>query len=117
MTTLFEGVSIPNGICFSPDGAVGYWVDTMENRYMRVALDALTGLPVGEPEVFSDEAGVDGGIDGSVCDAEGYVWKRALGRGRSAPIQPGRRSRGGLQGSGHPDHLPAFIGADADRCW
>jgi sugar lactone lactonase YvrE len=49
VTVLYPDISIPNGICFSPDGATGYFVDTMENLYMKVALDPATGLPTGKP--------------------------------------------------------------------
>lgn len=115
VTTLFEGVSIPNGICFSPDGTVGYWVDTMENRYMRVALDPLTGLPLGEAEVFSDEAGVDGGIDGSVCDAEGYVWNARWGVGEVRRYSPAGEVVAIYKVPATQTTCPAFIGADADR--
>lgn len=81
VTTLFAGISIPNSICFSPDGAIGYYVDTKVNHMMRVALDPKTGLPVGEPQLFVDGTGEDGGIDGSICDAEGHVWNARWGAG------------------------------------
>ena len=42
VTKLFAGISIPNSICFSPDGATGYYVDTKVNKLMRVPLDAET---------------------------------------------------------------------------
>lgn len=45
ITRLFAGITIPNAICFSPDGALGYFADTAENVLYRVSLDPLTGLP------------------------------------------------------------------------
>ena len=31
ISRLFAGVTIPNAICFSPDGAIGYFADTAKN--------------------------------------------------------------------------------------
>ena len=49
---LFGGITIPNAICFSPDGATGYFSDTRQNTLMRVALDPASGLPAGEPTLL-----------------------------------------------------------------
>ena len=34
---LFPGITIPNAICFSPDGSIGYFGDTAENVLYRVS--------------------------------------------------------------------------------
>ncbi len=81
VTRLFDGISIPNSICFSPDGSLGYFVDTKVNKMMRVSLDPATGLPAGEAEVFIDQAGEPGGIDGSICDGAGEIWNAQWGEG------------------------------------
>ena len=52
ISPLFPGISIPNAICFSPDGAIGYFTDTARAVLYRVPLDPATGLPRGEPEVL-----------------------------------------------------------------
>ena len=36
ISRLFSGITIPNAICFSPDGAVGYFADTAKNELCRV---------------------------------------------------------------------------------
>lgn len=115
VTPIFPNISIPNGICFSPDGTTGYFVDTMENLYMKVALDPATGLPSGEPEVFHDGRGADGGIDGSVCAADGTIWNARWGVGEVHHYD--------LKGNIVERHklppkqatCPAFIGKNADR--
>lgn len=81
VTTLFDKVSIPNAICFSADGATGYFVDTKVNMLMSVPLDTQTGLPTGEPVVLVDRSGLDGGIDGAICDADGHIWNACWGAG------------------------------------
>ena len=81
VTKLFGDISIPNSICFSPDGAIGYFVDTKVNKLMSVAVDPATGLPTGQPSVFIDSSGEQGGIDGSVCDGDGHIWNARWGVG------------------------------------
>ena len=49
LSRLYAGVSIPNAICFSPDGATAYFTDTSEAILHRVAIDPPTAMPIGEP--------------------------------------------------------------------
>jgi sugar lactone lactonase YvrE len=81
VTKLFDAISIPNAICFSPDGAFGYYVDTKVNHLMRVALDPATGLPTGKPSLFVDGSGKPGGMDGAICGGDGTVWNARWGEG------------------------------------
>jgi sugar lactone lactonase YvrE len=73
LTQLFAGITIPNAICFSPDGATGYFTDTPSNVLCRVPLDPATGLTAGPPETLLVHGG-PGGLDGAVVDAEGRIW-------------------------------------------
>ncbi|MEO4043211.1 SMP-30/gluconolactonase/LRE family protein [Hoeflea sp. CAU 1731] len=75
LKTLFGGITVPNAICFTPDGASGYFTDTPTKKVMRVALDPATGLPVAAPTVFLDETASDRGFaDGAVVDTDGNFW-------------------------------------------
>lgn len=80
---LFGGLTIPNSICFSPDGRTAYFADTVTQRINRVALDA-DGWPTGAPEIFVDLA--DQGLfpDGATIDAAGNLWSAQWGAGRVA---------------------------------
>jgi sugar lactone lactonase len=80
LSRLYDHVTIPNAICFSPDGTVGYFADTGKNRLFRVDLDPATGLPRGEPAVLITRRG-GGGIDGAVVDADGLIWNARWGGG------------------------------------
>lgn len=115
VTKLFAEVSIPNSICFSPDGATGYYVDTKVNKLMRVPLDAETGLPTGKAEVFIDSAGVEGGIDGSVCDAEGHIWNARWGIGAVDHYDTDGNHIARYEVPAGQTTCPAFIGPDASR--
>jgi sugar lactone lactonase len=115
VTRLYGGISIPNGICFSPDGSIGYFVDSAIGHIMRVDLDPATGLPTGDATVFSDQSGTPGDVDGSVCDADGLIWNARWGQGAVDVYTPdgsrvARHSVPATQSS-----CPAFIGAKADR--
>src|SRR5882724_2752296 len=46
---LYAGITIPNAICFSPDGATAYFTDTSKAILYRVAIDPANGLPTGAP--------------------------------------------------------------------
>lgn len=110
VTPLVRNVSIPNSICFSPDGATGYYVDTKVNRMMRVALDPATGLPKGEAAVFVDQAGQPGGIDGSICDAQGTIWNARWGEGAVDRYGPDGEHLARYRFPAKQTTCPAFIG-------
>lgn len=70
---LFSKITIPNSICFSPDGEFAYFVDTAVGKIMRQRLDAH-GWPTGDPRVFIDSSNESFDVDGSVVDASGNLW-------------------------------------------
>jgi sugar lactone lactonase len=74
VTRLYAGLTIPNAICFAPDGATGYFADTDAGLLKRVSLDPRTGLPTGEPTTLYDHRGGEGGLDGAAVDADGLIW-------------------------------------------
>lgn len=115
VTKILDRIGITNGICFSPDGATAYFVDTQVNRYMKVAVDPATGLPTGEPVLFSDETGKPGGIDGSVCDADGHVWNARWGEARIDRYAPSGRLVESYETPSRQPSCPAFFGPGLDR--
>lgn len=115
VTKLYSGISIPNGICFSPDGATAYFVDTMENVIKSVAVDPKTGLPAGQPRVFSDENGCGSYADGAVCDADGNIWSAHWGGHGIHVFDPLGTKIAVHRLPASQTSCPAFIGANADR--
>jgi sugar lactone lactonase YvrE len=112
---IYPGIAIPNSICFSPDGATAYFIDTPTGLLLRVACDPLTGLPQGEPAVFLDWRGQEGHIDGSVVDADGVLWNARWGAGSLDAWSPeGRRLRS-IPIPARQSSCPAFVGPDAAR--
>ncbi len=115
VTKLFDNISISNSICFSPDGATAYYVDTRVNWLMKVAVDPQTGLPTGAPGILVDAHGQDGGIDGSVCDAQGHIWNARWGQGAVDRYSPDGQHIERYKLPAGQTTCPAFVGPNADR--
>lgn len=110
---LYPRITIPNSICFSPDGTIAYFADTHVNMLYRVSCDPQTGLPRGEPEVLLDHRGADGGIDGSVVDAEGRIWNARWGAGALDCYSPQGAHLRRIALPASQSTCPAFAGPDA----
>ncbi len=111
LSRLFAGVSIPNAICFSPDGALGYFADTATNVLYRVVLDPATGLPSGVPEKLLQHRGA-GGLDGAVVDADGQIWNARWGGGCIDVYNPQGEHLRCLRVPARQASCPAFVGPD-----
>ncbi len=115
-----DGVTVANGLAWSPDGATMYWADTAAHTIWRYDFDASTGEPSNR-RVFArfarrtdgqpiDEYG--GRPDGAAVDVRGHVWVAMYEGQRLVELAPD----GGLVG----EHrlpvrcptMPAFGGAD-----
>jgi sugar lactone lactonase len=111
LSLLYGQLTIPNAICFSPDGATGYFADTGKNTLFRVDLDPATGLPRGEPIVLVTRRG-GGGIDGAVVDADGLIWNARWGGGCVDVYSPQGEHLRSLRVPARQSSCPAFIGQD-----
>jgi len=112
---LFSGITIPNSIAFTADGAVAYYTDSATGILMRTACDPNTGLPVGEPRAFADRGGGSGDHDGSVVDLDGTLWNARWGEGRVCAYSPDGRLVRSIAMPARQPSCPAFYGPDADR--
>jgi sugar lactone lactonase YvrE len=109
---LFPDITIPNAICFSPGGDIGYFADTRKQLLNRVSLDPATGLPVGDPAPLIQ--GVHG-MDGAVVDADGLIWNAHWGAGRIAVYDPHGQHLRSLRVPAKQSSCPAFVGRDLSR--
>ena len=112
---LFPEITIPNSICFSPDGETGYFADTRRNLLFKVDCDPESGLPVGEVEIFLDHKGMAGGIDGSVVDADGVLWNARWGSARVDAYAPDGTHLRSVAVPARQTSCPAFVGPTLDR--
>jgi sugar lactone lactonase YvrE len=72
-TTVLTGVTISNGLGWSPDGATAFYVDSTEQGIDCFAFDGATG-ELGERRRFTEVEASIGLPDGLAIDAEGGVW-------------------------------------------
>jgi sugar lactone lactonase YvrE len=114
ISQLFAQITIPNAICFAPDGALGYFADTAKNELYRVALDPATGLPRGSPEMLLKRRGI-GGLDGAVVDADGLIWNARWGGGCIDVYNPAGEHLRCLHVPARQTSCPAFVGPDLSR--
>jgi len=75
---VIAGVTISNGLDWTPDGALAYYDDTATHRIDVFDYDRDTGLTGRRPFVRLPD---DGNPDGLTVDAEGGVWVALFGGG------------------------------------
>jgi sugar lactone lactonase YvrE len=76
--TVLEGVTISNGLDWSPDGSLAYYDDTATHRVDVFDYDREYGLTGRRPFVRLPD---DGNPDGLTVDADGGVWVALFGSG------------------------------------
>ncbi len=78
--------SVPNSICFSPDGGTLYWCDSAHPRILCGDYDPVRAT-VASPRVFAETR--DGRTpDGSTVDAAGGLWNAHWDGGRAVRHAP-----------------------------
>ncbi|WP_149759251.1 SMP-30/gluconolactonase/LRE family protein [Neomesorhizobium albiziae] len=112
---LYDGITVPNSICFAADGATAYLTGKSANVIHRVECDPATGLPTGELKVFADTKGAGGWVDGSVVDAEGVLWNARWGGARIDAYAPDGTLLRSIRTPAGQSSCPAFVGPDASR--
>jgi sugar lactone lactonase YvrE len=70
---LLAGAGVSNGLCWSDDGAVLYWIDTLLGRVERLGYDVQTGTVTSRAPAF-DLTRFAGARDGMAIDAQGCLW-------------------------------------------
>ena len=107
---LYDRVTIPNAICFSPDGATGWFIDSRDRKWKKVAVDPSSGAPVGDVEGFLDFRDKAGGPDGAICDADGNLWIARYGGGRLDCFSPEAEMLRSVDLPARQTTCPAFLG-------
>jgi sugar lactone lactonase YvrE len=110
---VIDGGTIPNGMGWSPDGAVMY---TTESRPGRITAWTVgpDGDPV-QPRTLVEADGSDGSPDGLAVDVDGNLWSAFAGGGHVTCFSPTGRV---LHRVEVPAPLPTsccFAGPDRDR--
>lgn len=112
VTPMFDGLTIPNACCFSPDRSFALFCDTADNKVMKVTLDPKDGWPVGEPVVWLDLSDQPWGVDGAVIDADGRFWNAQWNGWRVACYDTDGTFLREVPVGGAHSSCPAFGGPD-----
>ena len=73
LVPVLKGVTVSNGLAWSPDGSRMYYTDSPTRRIDAFDYDSATGDAF-RRRVFADLRGADGFPDGLTVDADGCVW-------------------------------------------
>jgi sugar lactone lactonase YvrE len=108
---LFGGITIANGLAWSPDGRTMYHADTEVRTVRAFDYDLDTGIP-SNPRVFVRWSGATERPDGAATDSVGNYWVAFYRGGKVVQVSPH-----GQVLAEHPlpamcPTMPAFGGAD-----
>jgi sugar lactone lactonase YvrE len=110
LVQLFPEITIPNAICFAPDGQTAYFTDTPLRQILAVDLDA-DGWSCSAARVAVDLTATAENPDGAVVDAQGNIWNAQWGAGRLACYSPQGALLETLDIGAAQATCPAFAGA------
>jgi len=86
VTQSLQGLSITNSLCWSPDGHTLYHTDTPTQTIRHYAFNPNT-TELGDPGVLA-KTEVDCYPDGSIVDAQGYLWNAQWGGSKVVRYKP-----------------------------
>jgi sugar lactone lactonase YvrE len=87
LTVVVDGVTVSNGLGWSPDGSRMYYVDSPVRRVDVFDYDPATGR-ADRRRPFADLSAFDGVPDGLTVDADGCVWVAVWGGGVLRRLAP-----------------------------
>jgi sugar lactone lactonase YvrE len=87
LTVVVDGVTVSNGLGWSPDGSRMYYVDSPVGRVDVFDYDPATGR-ADSRRPFADLSAFDGVPDGLTVDADGCVWVAIWGGGVLRRLAP-----------------------------
>ena len=89
-TRMLGGLTVPNGLAWSPDGTIMYFADSPTGAIQACEFDCDEGR-IGEPRIFAEPGSAPGFPDGATVDAEGYLWSARWDGGCIARYAPDGR--------------------------
>ena len=87
ITQLDNGFGITNGPCWSPDGEIFYFADSIPQNIYAYDYDLDTGA-VSNRRVFANTAELGGIPDGATVDTQGRLWSAICSAGKIACWRP-----------------------------
>lgn len=84
---LHSGIRISNALCFSPDGRIMYFADSLERKLWAYPYGPADN-DVGPRSDLIDTSPWNSGPDGATVDAEGCIWVSLVQVGKIARFSP-----------------------------
>ena len=115
-----EGITVSNGLAFSPDGRTMYWSDTKAHTIYAFDFEPLSGA-ISQRRVFASFeprapgqplSAYGGRPDGATVDAEGCYWVAMFEGARLLRLDPAGRIVDELKLPVRCPTMPCFGGAD-----
>jgi sugar lactone lactonase YvrE len=108
--TELTGLTLPNGMDWSPDGTEFYLADTMQHQVYAFEFDVTSGR-LGRRRVVIDFSPERGLPDGLTVDADGSLWIAMWGQGRILQVRPDGGKMASVEVPVHQPSSCAFGGA------
>lgn len=108
--------AIPNSLCFSPDGHLLYFTDSVLKIIRVCDYDPATG-EVSGVRIFADPGIVPWEPDGSCVDAAGGLWNAQWGGSRIVRYHPTGHLDRIIQSTAHQPTCPCLGGANLDTLY
>lgn len=105
------GISVSNGIGFSPDGGTMYYVESRPGSVLAFDYDVTSGAATNR-RVLLDCGGTP---DGLAVDVEGSLWVAFFGEGAVRRISPDGAVLASVAVDAPNTTCPEFVGPDLDR--
>ncbi len=116
LAKILHPITVPNSTCFSPDKKWAYISDTVQRLIWRWQLDS-EGNPIGEKQVHIDLRDKGAIPDGSVCDAEGFLWNAQWDGWKIVRYDPDGKEEWVIKLPVQRPTCPAFGGPDFKRLY
>lgn len=113
---VLDGLTIPNGIGWSPDGSTMYLVDSAPGVIIAFDFDPLTASISGGRDLVTFDA-VDGVPDGLTIDRAGRLWVAIYGAGRVDCYSPAGDLEQVIDLPAEQTTSCAFAGSHLDRLY
>ena len=114
-----SGITISNGLAWSPDGRTMYWADTMVHTVWAFDYEPLSGAMTGRrvfaqfaPKPAAGLVGYYGRPDGAAVDVEGCYWVAMFEGARVLRLSPAGEIVAEVRIPARCPTMPCFGGAD-----
>jgi len=107
---LHEGLTVANGIAFSPDAATIHFSDSQIGRVWRASWNENTG-DMGRPELLCAPDELAGRPDGAAVDSQGDYWSAGVSAGVINRFGPDGALRARMELPCRAPTMPCFGGA------